>query len=52
MFIVLQNGIYCFATRMTNVKTKVMALSAWPRTWLTLIEVRVVRDGARGVGSR
>ena len=41
MFIVLLNGIYCFSTRMTNVKTKVMALSAWPRTWLTPVRVHV-----------
>ena len=41
MFIVLLNGIYCFLTRMTNVKTKVMALSAWPRTWLTPVRVHV-----------
>ena len=32
MFIVLLSGIYCFPTSMTIVKTKVMALSAWPRT--------------------
>ena len=41
MFIVLQNGIYCFPTSLTNVTTKVMALSAWPRTWLTPVRVHV-----------